>query len=97
MEDCTLLPKLLEAGMLICFGASWPCSLAKALRTKRVEGKSALFLWLVLIGYASGIASKVAGEMSWVTALYVFNAVVVSLDIAVYYRYSRRNAPEVAA
>ena len=86
------MAQFFEAGMLVCFGASWPCSLAKAIRTKRVEGKSALFMWLVLVGYVSGITSKVVGEMSWVMALYAFNAAVVCLDIAAYYYYSLRNA-----
>ena len=35
---------IFEAIMLICFGAGWPISVAKALRTKVVSGKSPLFM-----------------------------------------------------
>ena len=36
-----------EATMLICFGVSWPVSIAKALRTKEVAGKSPWFMILI--------------------------------------------------
>ena len=91
------LSSLFEAGMLICFGASWPCSLYKALKTKKVEGKSAAFLWLIFLGYCSGITYKVTGGPDWVLALFILNAVIVAMDIAAYYYYSRREAREASA
>ena len=42
-----------EATMLICFGISWPVSIAKALRTKVVAGKSPLFMAIVCLDYLS--------------------------------------------
>ena len=35
---------IFEAGMLICFGASWPFAVMKTYKTKSVKGKSRLFL-----------------------------------------------------
>ena len=37
-----------EAGMLICFGASWPFAVAKTYKSKSVKGKSRLFLSLII-------------------------------------------------
>ena len=36
---------VLEAGMMICFGASWPFQVAKTYKTKEVKGKSILFIY----------------------------------------------------
>ena len=91
-------PSFLEAGMLICFGVSWPMSILKTLRTKVVAGKSLGFLSLVLAGYLSGIGAKIAiavgrGEpLAWVSALYTLNGLMVATDIALYLRYSRRRS-----
>jgi len=48
-----------EMGMLICFGVSWPFAVYKTWKTKTSESKSMVFLWLVFVGYLSGIAHKV--------------------------------------
>ena len=50
---------IFEAGMLLCFGASWPAAVLKTYRTKNVEGKSLVFLSLILIGYICGMINKV--------------------------------------
>jgi len=87
--------QLFEAGMLLCFGVSWPVDIAKALRTRRTEGKSLGFLALIFAGYLSGLAAKVvraADADAWpepVTALYAINAVLVGVDIALYLHFSR--------
>ena len=86
-----------EAAMMICFGASWPFSVLKSLRTKKVEGKSLAFMWLILVGYAAGIVHKFVNNTDWVTALYFANAALVGLDIVLYHRYLRRGAREVEA
>ena len=80
-----------EALMLICFGVSWPISIAKALRTKVVAGKSPAFMGVVLIGYASGVVYKITGRPDWVTALYVLNMLLVGIDLSLYFRYIRRS------
>ena len=92
---------LFEALMLACYGASWPFSIAKALRTRFVRGKSPVFLALVIVGYASGVLHKVlnpdpaTGHVHAVVWLYLVNLAMVAADLALYLRF-RRN-PERAA
>ena len=78
-----------EAIMLICFGLSWPISIAKTLRARRVEGKTPLFMIAITIGYASGIVHKVLHAFDWVTAIYALNLTMVLIDLALYYRFRR--------
>jgi len=44
--------------MLLCFGASWPISITKSLRTRVVAGKSPAFMAVIGSGYLSGIVHK---------------------------------------
>ena len=91
--------QLFEAVMLICFGLGWPVAILKTLRTRRTEGKSLGFLWLVFFGYLAGIAAKCArahtagAAPELVTWLYAVNALLVAADIALYLRYSPRSSP----
>ncbi|WAC06359.1 MAG: hypothetical protein OS130_08795 [Thermodesulfobacteriota bacterium] len=78
---------LFEAIMLICFGVSWPVSIAKALRTKVVAGKSPLFMGIVWIGYLSGIIHKILYSFDWIISLYIFNMIMVSIEFILYYKY----------
>lgn len=80
---------IFEVGMLLCFGAAWPFSIYKTLRTKDVRGKSALFLLIVLMGYVFGILHKVFYNFDKVVYLYAFNGLMVGTDIALYVRYKR--------
>ena len=83
---------IFEAGMLICFGASWPAAVAKTYRTKNVKGKSRLFLWLVIVGYICGMIHKVLFNFDLVFYLYVLNSLLVATDLALVYKY--KNLPE---
>ena len=76
-----------EALMLICFGISWPISIAKSLRTKMVVGKSPLFMAILIVGYASGITHKILNSFDWITALYAANLIMVAFDLYLYFRY----------
>ena len=82
--------------MLICFGVSWPVAIYKTLRTRRTEGKSLLFLVLILVGYLAGIAAKfiLAAQYGawpgWVTWLYALNAVMVVVEIHLYLKFHIR-------
>jgi hypothetical protein len=78
-----------EATMLICFGVSWPVSIAKALRTKEVAGKSPWFMILISLGYTSGIIHKITNDPNWVVVLYAVNLVMVLIDFSIYLHYSR--------
>ena len=79
-----------EAVMLICFGISWPVSIWKTLTVKNPVGKSIGFLWLIEIGYVSGIIYKI-GHLDWVIGLYILNAIMVAIDLilVLYYRKMR--------
>ncbi len=78
---------IFEATMLICFGMSWPISIAKSLRTKVVTGKSSLFMVLLCFGYLCGIVHKLLYSRDWVILLYTLNMVLVAIDLTLYFRY----------
>lgn len=84
---------IFEVLMLICFAASWPFSIVKALRTKIVTGKSPLFMIIIEIGYISGILYKVTGTCDARVWLYVLNLFIVGTDLFLYFLY-RKNTPE---
>ena len=75
-----------EAVMMICFSVSWVFSIARSLRSRSTGGKSVIFLWIVLIGYISGIIHKYLNAHDWVIWLYSVNASMVATDMLLYYR-----------
>ena len=77
---------VLEVVMLICFGAAWPVSIYKSLKTRQVAGKSLLFLFVILIGYIAGIFHKLLFNYDKVIFLYMLNGILVSTDILIYFR-----------
>ncbi len=85
-----------EVLMLVCFGISWPISIAKSLRTRVVAGKSPLFMSILIVGYACGIAHKALHSCDWVIALYALNLVLVATDLGLYFRFLRA-PPRTAA
>ena len=80
-----------EVLFLLCFAISWPVSIAKSLRTKVVIGKSPLFMSLIVLGYIFGIIHKACYSKDIVIWLYVFNAVLVSTDLFLYFLYIGQN------
>lgn len=82
---------IFEAGMMICFGASWPFQVVKTYKTKQVKGKSILFLWLVELGYVLGMIHKVLYSPDIVFFLYLLNFILVGADMFLYYRYKDRD------
>lgn len=85
-----MAPHIFEALMLICFGAAWPFSIHRMLKTKKSHGKSLLFLWVILAGYIFGTLFQYFGERSAVIYLYVFNALLVSFDLFLTIKYSQK-------
>ena len=75
-----------EIGMLVCFGAAWPFSIYKSYKSREVAGKSVLFLFVVVAGYLSGILHKIFFSYDVVIFLYALNAVMVLVDILLYFR-----------
>jgi hypothetical protein len=84
------LKDIFESLMLVCFGLSWPLSIVRTLRAKSVAGKSPYFIGIIILGYLFGLAFKILGDMNWVFWLYIFNIVVVSADLILYFKYRDR-------
>lgn len=79
-----------EAGMLLCFGASWPFSVYKTWKSKTARGKSLIFLSLVFLGYLCGITHKLLYSRDLVILFYVLNAALVLADLVLCTVYSKR-------
>lgn len=75
--------------MLVCFGASWPFSILKSIRSKSAKGKSIMFMCLVELGYVFGIIHKLLYNRDWVIWAYVVLFLIVDIDIFLYFRNSR--------
>lgn len=80
----------LEALMLLCFGAAWPFSIYRSLRSQSTNGKSLLFMVVLILGYVAGIANKLVNGADLVLWLYVLNLVMVSADAALWIRNRHR-------
>lgn len=77
---------ILEAIMLICFGAAWPFSIVKSIKSKSTNGKSLLFLIVLILGYIAGIANKLLNNNDIVLYLYILNLLMVSMDAILWVR-----------
>ncbi|MDZ7371007.1 MAG: hypothetical protein ONB12_07555 [candidate division KSB1 bacterium] len=80
---------IFEIIMLLCFGLAWPFSIYKTYTSRRNEGKSVIFLYAVLIGYAGGVIHKLLYSRDAVIALYSLNGIMVFIDILLYHRNER--------
>lgn len=80
------MSSIFEAIMLACFGMAWPASIWRSYKSRSTRGKSILFLWIILIGYVSGVIHKILYSLDPVIILYVINFLMVAVDIALYYR-----------
>jgi len=81
------MKEILEVAMVLSFGAAWPTSIAKSIKARTAKGKSIFFLSIILFGYACGIGSKfAAGNLNYVVIFYIINFVMVSIDMAIYFR-----------
>jgi len=83
-----------EAVMLLCFGAAWPFSIIKSWRSRSSKGKSVIFLYIILVGYAAGVLNKVTQgqHRDPVLILYAVNFLMVSIDASLFYRNRRLDA-----
>jgi hypothetical protein len=78
-----------EIAMLVCFGVAWPFSIYRSYVSKSTKGKSAVFLVIVLLGYASGILHKIMYSFDGVIWFYIVNMIMVLADTVLYYRNRR--------
>ena len=84
-----------EVLFLICFAISWPISIIKALKTKIVIGKSPIFMSLIILGYVFGIIHKTLYSRDIVIFLYIFNALLVSIDLFLYFLFIGKNKKDL--
>lgn len=80
-----------EVLMLLCFGAAWPFSIYKSFKSKTNNGKSIIFLFVVMIGYLSGILHKLFYSYDPVIFLYALNFIMVGTDAILWFRNGRLN------
>lgn len=77
-----------EIIMLVCFGSAWPASISKSYTSRDNSGKSLAFMLIIFTGYVSGVFHKVFYHYDNVIWLYVLNALLVGIDICLYFRNS---------
>lgn len=84
------LANILEAGMILCFGISWPLNVIRSYRARTAKGKSILFNYFILVGYISGLACKFLTH-SYNLAFWFYwpNLIMVVTDCVLYYRNRR--------
>lgn len=75
--------------MLFCFGFAWPLSIYRSYKSRTNGGKSLSFLYVVFLGYVSGILHKIIYNFDLVIILYILNGFMVFADILLYYRNRR--------
>lgn len=81
---------VLEAGMLVCFGISWPFNIAKSIRSRTAKGKSVIYEILVVVGYFFGLAAKIIlGDVNYVMIFYIVDILMVTTDIILTLRNRR--------
>lgn len=90
------LYELMDIGMIVLFGCSWPMNVIKSYRSRTTKGKSLPFLILIFVGYICGITGKLLSpSFKWyVLFFYVLNFVMVGTDLLLYirnYRLDRKN------
>lgn len=86
---------IFEIVMLACFGLAWPFSIYKSYTSGEIKGKSSVFLIVILIGYVAGIIHKMLYSPDGVVFLYGLNFLMVSADLALYYRNKGRLAKKM--
>lgn len=86
---------IFEAGMMVCFGISWPIAAYKTYKAKCVYGKSFTFSCLILTGYLCGIIHKLFFYRDWVIWLYLLNMSFLIIDMLLYLRYKNNQAPVI--
>jgi len=81
------LAHLFEAGMLVCFGFSWPLNVMKAYKARTAKGTSLAFIILIITGYVAGISAKVINhQFNYVLGVYFLNLAIVFTNVLVYIR-----------
>ncbi len=88
-EQLKMLADVTEVIMIVTFGVSWPFNVMKSYKARTTKGKSLSFLCLIFFGYIAGIISKTVNPegVEWFKLIfYIFNFVMVGLDLIMYAR-----------
>lgn len=85
---------IFEAIMLLCFGSAWPFSVYKTYTSKTTNGKSLIFLLVLIAGYISGISHKLFFSYDPIIYLYVLNLSMISADVFIYVRNLKQRQEE---
>ena len=81
------MTEILETVMLVCFGISWPLTVYRNIKSKTAKTMSLGFIVLIIVGYLAGITAKITSDnVGFVLAVYVINLIIVSVNLAVYFR-----------
>ena len=75
--------------MLLCFGFAWPFSIRKSYVSRSNNGKSLVFLIVVIVGYIAGILHKILYNFDLVIWFYVLDMAMVVIDTGMYVRNYR--------
>jgi hypothetical protein len=85
-----------EIVMLCCFGLAWPASIYRSYKARTAQGKSVLFLIVILIGYAAGMLHKLYYSHDFVIYLYAANFGMVFADLMLWLRNRKIDRAEEA-
>ncbi len=86
---------IFEIIMLSCFGAAWPVSIWKSVKSKTTSGKSLPFMIIINIGYIAGMMHKIFYNFDPVFFLYLLNFLMVSAD-SVLFLINRKNEQRIS-
>ena len=78
-----------EIIMILCFGAAWPFSIVRSLKSRSTQGKSPFFLAVIFTGYLAGLLHKILYSLDPVIILYALNTLMVGFDLILYFRNRR--------
>ena len=72
-----------------CFSSLLTKSARRSLKTKSVEGKSVLFMYIIMSGYVFGMTHKIVYNLDIVLVLYALNFLMVFFDLSLYYKHKK--------
>lgn len=84
-----------EIIMLACFGAAWPFSIYRSYTSQSTNGKSFVFLIVLIIGYIAGIINKLVYNYDAIIYLYVLNCFMVSVDALLWIRNAKKEKQQL--
>jgi hypothetical protein len=89
------IASLFEGIMIICFGLSWPLSIARSIKSKSTKGKSLMFMCFIAFGYVCGLISKfITHTYNLAFWFYFPNIIMVTTDICLYFRNKKIEGTE---